>query len=105
MPKFFVRWRINPKETFKTAEERGKFVAQVIAETRAELQVGIMKDWGTFIDGSGGYCVYEASSEEAVFESLHRWTPQTIFDVRQVLTVDQLLATRSGVALPSGKQT
>jgi hypothetical protein len=64
-----------------------------------------MKDWGTFIDGSGGYCVYEAPSEEAVFESLRRWMPQTIFDVRQVLTVDQLLAARSGAELPSGKQT
>ncbi len=104
MPKFFVRWRINPKETFKTAEERGKFVAQVIDETKADLQAGIMKDWGTFIDGSGGYCIYEAPSEAAVFASLHRWMPQVVFDVRQALTVDQLLAIRGPVSL-SGKQT
>jgi hypothetical protein len=102
MPKFFVRWRINPKETFKTAEERGKFVARILDESKADLQTGIMKDWGCCIDGSGGYCIYEEPNEAAVFASLHRWMPQIDIDVRQVLTVDQLLAARGAVSF-SGK--
>jgi hypothetical protein len=104
MPKFFIRWRMNPKETFKTAEERGKFLARVLDEAKADLQAGIMKDWGSCIDGSGGYCIYEAPSEVDVFASLHRWMPQIDFDARQVLTVEQLLEARK-VASLTGKQT
>lgn len=104
MPKFFVRWRMNPKETFKTAEERGKFVAEFIDGAKADLHEGIMKDWGSFIDGSGGYGIYEAPSEADVFASLRRWMPQMDFDARQVLTVEQLLEARKAASL-TGKQT
>jgi hypothetical protein len=104
MPKFYVRWRMNPKETFKTAEERGKFVTLLLDWVKADLQAGIMKDWGSCIDGSGGYCIYEAPSEADVFASLHRWMPQVDFDARQVLTVEQLLESRK-TAPQTGKQT
>jgi hypothetical protein len=95
---------MNPKETFRTAEERGKFVARVLDEAKADLQTGIMRDWGSCIDGSGGYCIYEATSEADVFASLHRWVPQIDFDARQVLTLEQLLDARKVVSL-IGKQT
>jgi hypothetical protein len=103
MSTFFVRWRMNPKETFKTAEERGEFVARMLDEAKADLQAGVMKDWGCYIDGSGGYCIYEAQSEANVFVSIHKWTPQINFDVRQVLTVEQLLEARKAVP-PSDRQ-
>ena len=95
---------MHPKETFKTAEERGKFVARILIETKADLEAGIMKDWGSFIDGSGGYCIYEAPSEADIFSSLHRWAPHVDFDARQVLTVEQLLEARKSTSL-TGKQT
>jgi hypothetical protein len=95
---------MNPKETFKTAEERGKFVARVLDEAKADLQAGVMKDWGSCIDGSGGYCIYEVSSEADVFASLHKWMPQIEFDARQVLTVEQLLEARKD-ASQADKQT
>ena len=104
MPKFYVRWRMNPKETFKTAEERGKFVALLLDGVKADLQAGVMKDWGSCIDGSGGHCIYEAPSEADVFASLHRWMPHVDFDARQVLTVEQLLESRKA-ASQTGKQT
>jgi hypothetical protein len=96
--KFYVRWRPNPKEKFKTAEERGKFLALMIEGVKADLQAGVMKDWGSCIDGSGGYCIYEVSNEADVFASLRRWMPDVDFDVRQVLTVEQLLEARKGSA-------
>lgn len=104
MPKFFVRWRMNPKETFKTAEERGKFVSLYLDGVNTDLQAGFMKDQGNCIDGSGGYCIYEAPSEADVFASLHKWMPQIDFDARQVLTVEQLLQARKA-ASQTGKQT
>jgi len=95
---------MNPKEAFKTAEERGKFVLLLLEEVKADLKNGAMKDWGSCIDGSGGYCIYEVPSEADLFDSLHKWMPQVDFDARQVLTVDQLLETRNA-ASQIGKQT
>lgn len=100
-----MRWRINPKETFKTPEERGKFVMTMIDEVKAEMQTGVIKDCGTCVDGSGGYLVYEAQSEADVFASLHKWMSHVDFDARQVLTIEQLLEVRKGTASQTGKQT
>lgn len=104
MLKFYVRWRMNPKEIFKTAEERGKFVLLLLERTKADIQAGVIKDWGSCIDGSGGYSIYDVPSEADVFDSLRRWMPHVIFDVRQVLTVEQLLESRKGDASQVGKQ-
>jgi hypothetical protein len=104
MLKFYVRWRMNPKETFKTAEEREKFVLRVAEWVKADLQAGVMKDFGSCVDGSGGYCIYEVSSEADVFASLHRWIPHVDFDVRQVLTFEQLMKSRKETASQASKQ-
>jgi hypothetical protein len=104
MLKFYVRLRVNPKETSKTAEERGKLVMLYLEGVRSDLQTGVMKDWGSCVDGSGGYCIYEVPSEADVFASLRRWMPHLSFDAREVLTVEQLLESRKGDAPRKGKQ-
>ena len=104
MLKFYVRWRPNPKETYKTAEERGKFVLLMLEGVKADMQAGIIKDWGCCIDGTGGYSIYEVMSEADVFASIKKWVPHVDFDVRQVLTVEQLLESRKGDASQAGKQ-
>jgi hypothetical protein len=104
MIKFYVRWRINPKATFKTADERGKFLLLLLEGVKADMQAGLIKDCGICIDGSGGYSIYEAPSEAEVFASLRRWMPHVVFDARQVLTVEQLLESGKGDASQAGKQ-
>jgi hypothetical protein len=102
--KFYVRWRPNLKEKFKSAEEREKFVMLMLEGVKADLQAGVMKDWGNCVDGSGGYCIYEVPSEADVFASLRRWMPHVDFDARQVLTIEQLSQSRKGAASQAGKQ-
>ena len=104
MLKFYVRWRPNPKETFKTAEEREKLFLLLLEGVKADMQAGAIKDWGSCIDGSGGYTIYEVPSEANVFASLRRWMPHVDFDVRQVLSVEQLLESRKGDTSQAGKQ-
>ena len=104
MLKYFVRWRMNPKEVFKTPEEREKFMMLLLGQVNAEKQTGMIKDWGVFVDGSGGFLVCEVQNEADVFSSLHKYAPHVEFDVRQVYTIEQLLEVRKGT-MPSGKQT
>lgn len=103
MIKFYVRWRINPNERFKTGEEREKSVLHVLEDVKADMQAGLIKDFGSCVDGTGGYAIYEVPSEADVFASLRRWTPYVLFDARQVLTVEQLLESRKG-PVQAGKQ-
>ena len=95
---------MNPKECFKTAEERAKFEVQVLSETKAQLQSGFMKDWGGYADGSGGYFIYESPGEMDVFAALRRWMPQINFEVREVLTIEQFVELRKAESL-TDKQT
>ncbi|HVP92532.1 MAG TPA: DUF3303 family protein [Acidobacteriota bacterium] len=94
MLKFFVRWRVNPKEVFKTPEEREKFLMLLLGQVNTEMQDGVIKDWGSYVDGSGGFLIYEVPNEADVFASLRKWTPHIDFDVRQVLTIQQLIEAR-----------
>ena len=96
MPKFLVRWHMNPKESFKDAEERRKFEVQVMSATKAALLAGLMKDWGGYADGNGGYFIYESPSEADVFAAIRIWMPQMNFEVREVLTIEQLIELRKG---------
>lgn len=105
MLKFYVRWRMNPKETFKTPEERGKFVMAMLGSVKAEMQAGAIKDFGICTDGSGGYAIYEVPNEADVFASLQKWASHVHFDARRVLTVEQLIQARKEPANASEKQT
>jgi len=105
MLKFFVRWRMNPKETFKTPEERDNLLKMMINSVKSDMQVGLIKDMGTCIDGSGGYLIYEVQSEKEMFASLQKWMPQVAFDARQVLTIEQLTAVRKGAPSQIGTKT
>ena len=64
---------------------------------KSEIEAaGGLKDFGVCIDGSGGYCIYEVIKEAEVFDSLRKWKSHVDFDVRQVLTVQQLIDARKG---------
>jgi len=102
--KFYVRWRMNPKRPFKNAEELEKLVLHMLEGVKADLQAGVMKDWGMSVDGSGGYLVYEVASEADLFASVRKYMPHVDFDVRQVLTIEQAIASRKAAASQAFKQ-
>jgi len=95
---------MNPKETFKTAEEREKYVLSMFQGVMADMEAGVIKDFGYCVDGSGGYCIYEAQNEADVFKSLRKWLPHIVYDARQVFTVDQLKESRKGDTGQAGRQ-
>jgi hypothetical protein len=76
-------------------EEREKLELAMLEEDYASLKAGFSKDWGRYLDRSGGYVISEAPSEEAMFASLQmwreKWGPLVNFDVRQVVTIEEAL--------------
>ena len=103
MPKFYIRWRMNPKVPIKTEEELERAVLLMLKGVKADLQAGLMKDWGMCIDGSGGYMVCEVPSEAELFDSLHKYRAYVGFDAMQVLTVEQTMESRKQTGSQTGK--
>jgi len=93
---------MNPKETFKTAEEREKYIMVILEGIKAEMEAGLIKDFGFCVDGSGGYCIYEVKREADVFTSLRQWGPHVVYEARQVFTIEQLLESRKGNVAQAG---
>ena len=51
---------------------------------------GTMSDWGMCSDASGGYAFAE-TDEKTLHTTITRWMPYVIFDIKPVLTADQII--------------
>ena len=92
MPKFFVKWQLNPLAIPADPEQRVKGWLSMLDAVKTDMQTGRIKDWGNCSDGSGGYAIVEASSEADLFTSLLKWMPYVSFDAKPVTTVDETIA-------------
>ena len=92
MPRFYVRFSPNPKHPFKTPEERVKQVPLILGMFKADMQAGVIKDFGICMEGCSGYIIFEETSETDLFANLSKWQPYVNFDVKQVQTIDEALA-------------
>ena len=91
MTKYYVKWQLNPMLPVEDPEERGKLWVKMLQMVKADMEAGRIKDWGNCCDGSGGYSIMEAKSEEELFASILKWVPYVSFDATPVITVDQTL--------------
>jgi hypothetical protein len=72
-------------------ETRIKGWLQMLELVKADLKAGKIKEWGNCCDGSGGYTIMEAESEEELFQITMKWVPYVIFDARPFVSVDQTI--------------
>ncbi|MFQ6080608.1 MAG: DUF3303 family protein [Candidatus Bathyarchaeia archaeon] len=97
MAKFFIHWEVDPARTPVDPEERAKLWLSMLEMTKADLQTGVLKDWGIRGGGGCGYGVSELSEAE-LFSALLKYIPYVRFEVHPVLTVDQCIETVKKVA-------
>ena len=91
MPKFYIKWQMEPTLVPVGAEERVKGWLSMLEMVKADVEAGITKDWGCVAGGSSGYSISEAASETELFTRLLGWMPYVHFEVEPVLTVDQTI--------------
>ena len=92
MPKFHVKWELNPHMTPASAEERVKLWLSMLEMVKKEMQTGKLVDWGHNGDSSGGYAVWDGVSEEEMFTSMLKYMPYVDFDSKPVLSVDETIS-------------
>ena len=91
MPKFYVKWQLDPAKTPADPEERAKGWLSMLEMVKADMKAGVTKDWGCAAGGACGYAINEAPSETELFTRLLKWMPYVQFEVTPVLTVDQTI--------------
>jgi len=90
MTKFYMRWHLNPMLIPTNPEERVKLWMSMLELVKADIKSGALSDWGMCSDASGGYAFAE-TDEKALHTTILRWMPYVIFDIKPVLTVDQII--------------
>jgi len=91
VPKFYIKWRMEPTNVPVDAEARVKGWLSMLEMVKAEMKAGETKDWGCAAGGDCGYSISEAASETELFTRLLKWMPYVHFEVEPVLTVEQTI--------------
>jgi hypothetical protein len=58
---------------------------------RTDLKSGALTDWGVWFDSSGGYA-FADTDEVSLNAAILIWMPHIVYDIKPVLSVDQVLA-------------
>jgi len=90
MTKFYMRWQLDPTKIPVNPEERAKLWQSMLEMVKADLNAGVLKDWGMCSDASGGYGFSELN-EVDLYTALLKWMPYVTFDIKPVLTVNQTI--------------
>jgi hypothetical protein len=92
-----MRWELNPMFTPQSIEQSIKLGLSMLERVRADLQSGELTDWGMYSDSSGGYCFAE-TDEQTLHATILKWMPFVSFDIKPVLTVDQVIGNIKQIA-------
>ena len=85
-----MRWHLNPMLIPTNPEERMKLWMSMLELVKAEIKTSAMSDWGMCSDASGEYAFAE-TDEKTLHTTITKWMPYVIFDIKPVLTVDQIM--------------
>ncbi len=89
VPKYYVKWTMNPLEIPKSPEERMKAWQMATQMVMEGMKTGPVKDWGMTTDLSEGYSILEAANETDLAAYLAMWIPILNLVAKPVLTVVQ----------------
>ncbi len=71
-------------------EERVKLWISMLELVKADIKSGALGDWGMCSDSSGGYAFAE-TDEKTLHTTILRWMPYVNFNIKPVMTADQVI--------------
>jgi hypothetical protein len=90
MAKYLVLWELNLDKMPDDPKERGEGWAMMLEMIKQDIKEGINLDWGCFVGETKGYTISESDPVE-LMKLLQRFAPFVLFEVRQVLSVDDVM--------------
>ncbi len=98
MPKFFMKWKVNPEMMPKDPEACMNLLQQMNEAVKVLVNSGMILDWGEYCDGSGGYTICETGDMTELYASIVKYWPYVDFDAKPVLTIDQVIESTNRIA-------
>lgn len=102
MPKFLVRWKMNPQMIPADPEAQGKLMLSLFQMAKEDEQAGICLNWGMFPEASEGISFSDQSGEELA-SRLMKYYPYIFFKVKPLLSLDQAMRAFQKAAGPGKK--
>ena len=90
MPKSLIKWKLNNEFTPTDPAEMGKLWMGMLQMVKADLNGGTLTDWGECYNGGEGYALSELSVHD-IRTSIMKYSPYFSFDIKPVLSVDQIM--------------
>ncbi len=90
MTKFLIKWKVNSQTLPANPEECLKLLQETNDWIKAAMASGHIKDYGEYVDGSGGYAIAEGDDVTKLYGSLMELWPYVEFDAKPVLSIDQV---------------
>ena len=90
MAKYHLQWELNLEKMPDDPKVRGEGWAMMLEMVKQDLEAGLSTDWGCFVGETKGYTVSENDPVE-LMKLLQRFAPYVVFEVREVLPVDDVI--------------
>lgn len=90
MTRFYIKFKKNPLTTPTDPAEQVKLWMTLLGNVKKDLASGGLTDWGDGVDIKEGYCISELD-EEKLHTLMLKYVPFILFDIKPVLTVDQVM--------------
>jgi hypothetical protein len=89
MAKFFLLWELDRTRLPGTTQEIGVGWKMLLDLVNEDLEMGRMKDWGSFAAELKGYCIMEGTEVE-MMQTTARYAPYVVFEPHAVASVPQV---------------
>ena len=86
MARIMLFWNMDGSRIPEDPKVRGTGWNKLLGGVKQDLERGLMKEWGSFIGESAGYCVMEGDDVE-ISTALQRYIPYVKFTGHPVMNV------------------
>jgi hypothetical protein len=93
---------MNPMTVPADPGERIKYWLSLLEGVQAQLKSGELTDWGITCDSNEGYCFAE-TDEKNLHATVVKWFPYIQFNIKPVISVDQVIANAQKAASAAKK--
>ena len=90
MGKTLIKWQLNTQLIPVDPKERFGAWMKMMEMVKANLESGMITNWGIYSDASGGYA-FSKLSQPDLYTMVLKWSPYVMFDAKPVLGVEEVL--------------
>jgi len=91
MTKYLILWKVNSQTLPTNIDESLKLLQETNDWMKAGMTSGQIKDYGEYVDGSGGYAIAETDDITKLYAALLEFWPYVEFDAKPVMTLNQTI--------------